>query len=295
MTVARYEGHLAIDEKKQYAQLVSASTLIPGPFRNRPEDVFVAVEMGYALGLAPIVALSEINVINGTPSLSAALMVSLARQAGHKIRTTGDNTHARCEITRADDPDFTHVAEWDIDKAKSAGLWGKGFWSKDPGTMLKWRAASEAVRFACPEVLAGLKYSAEEASDFGPSTKSHAPEGNPSAPPPTARLEDVLPPVVSADSQPEPVVEAEVVEPAAEVAAEKLASTRQRGELIQTIGTNMGITDKAQALAWFSDALGRDLASTGEITAAEAKRLLDELHSMAWAEGEVIDADGVVA
>lgn len=45
-------------------------------------------------------------------------------------------------------------------------MWGKGHWAKNPGLMLKYRAASECIRLACPEVLAGIKYTPEEVSEF---------------------------------------------------------------------------------------------------------------------------------
>lgn len=164
--IVTYEAPLP--ERMRYAGALAESGLIPQAFRKQPANVLVAIEYGHALGIAPIVALSEINVISGTPSLSASLMAALARQAGHKVRVTGDATSATCTIVRSDDPDFEHSATWDKKKAQDAGLWGKGHWSKDPATMLRWRAISECVRFACSEVLGGLKYTPEEVAEFAP-------------------------------------------------------------------------------------------------------------------------------
>jgi hypothetical protein len=167
MTIATTES-APLPDRMEYAKALAVSSLIPKAFQHRPADVLVAVEYGNALGIAPIVALSEINVINGSPSLSASLMAALARQAGHKVRVTGNASSATCEIVRADDPGYTHTATWDEKKARDAGLWGKGFWAKDPATMLKWRSISECVRFACSEVLGGLKYTPEEIRDMQP-------------------------------------------------------------------------------------------------------------------------------
>ncbi len=195
MTIAHIEpDNTSLTDKIAYAKALAAAQLIPQAFRNRPADVLVAIEYGDALGLRPVVAMAEINVINGTPSLSASLMASLARAAGHKVRVTGDAKSARCEIVRADDPDFTHVAVWDEAKARAAQLWGKGHWAKDAGTMLKWRAISEAVRFACPEVLAGIRYTPEEVSDFTPAAKTNAP------PPATSLREAIAAEKVDADT-----------------------------------------------------------------------------------------------
>lgn len=157
-----------LSERMEYAKVLSEALIIPKAFQKRPADILVAVEYGRALGIEPIVALREINVINGTPALSALMMAALAREAGHKVRTTGDSKSATCVIVRKDDPDFDHSATWDEQKARDAGLWGRGHWGKDSGTMLKWRAIAECVRFACPEVLGGLKYSVDEVEDFAP-------------------------------------------------------------------------------------------------------------------------------
>ncbi|MDV6274312.1 hypothetical protein R3Q06_12440 [Rhodococcus erythropolis] len=156
----------SLPEKMEFAKALAQAGMIPRVYQGAPANVLVAIEFGEALGIKPIVAINEINVINGTPSPSASLMASLARNAGHKVRVTGDASSATCEIVRVDDPEYTHTATWTQAKAQSAGLWGKGHWGKDPATMLKWRAISECVRFACSEVLGGLKYTPDEIENF---------------------------------------------------------------------------------------------------------------------------------
>lgn len=156
-----------LPDKIQHAKALADSGMIPRVYQGAPANVLVAIELGEALGIKPIVAINEINVINGTPSPSASLMVSLARAAGHKVRVRNDESGAGvCEIIRADDPEYTHRSVWDEKKARAAGLWGKGHWGKDPATMLRWRAASECVRLACSEVLGGLKYTPEEVMEM---------------------------------------------------------------------------------------------------------------------------------
>lgn len=169
------QAPMDLDEKAEYVQRMSSAWIIPKVYQKQPANLFVAVEMGEALGIHPLVAINEINVINGTPSPSASLMASLARQAGHKVRITGDAESATCTIIRSDDPDYEHTATWDVKKAKDAGLWGKGHWAKDSATMLKWRAISECVRFACSEVLGGLKYTPEEVAEFTSQEQQHRP------------------------------------------------------------------------------------------------------------------------
>lgn len=167
MTIATIEKQVpSIEDKLRYADVLAKSGLLPEAFRRQPANVLVAIEYGEALGIRPIVALSEINVINGKPSLSASLMASLARQAGHKVRTSSTLNQATCTIIRADDPGFEHTVVWDEQRARSTGLWDKGFWKKDPQVMLEWRAIAACVRKACPEVLAGIRYTPEEVAEF---------------------------------------------------------------------------------------------------------------------------------
>lgn len=165
--IEQYTGGPSLPDKMEFAKALAHAGMIPKVYQAAPANVLVAIELGEALGIKPIVAINEINVINGTPSPSASLMISLARAAGHKVRVYNDDTGAGvCEIIRADDPDFTHRSVWDEAKARKGGLWGKGHWGKDPATMLRWRAASECVRLACSEVLGGLKYTPEEVAEF---------------------------------------------------------------------------------------------------------------------------------
>jgi len=177
ITVHSSAAQMSVSERQHYASVLADARMIPKAFQKSPADIFVAIEYGNALGIAPIVALNEINVINGTPSLSASMMASLARNAGHRVRTQNlEDGSAVCEIIRSDDPEFTHRSEWDQKKAQGAGLWGKGHWAKDPATMLRWRAISECVRMACPEVLGGLKYTSEEVIEFTAPQQAQRPQ-----------------------------------------------------------------------------------------------------------------------
>lgn len=155
-----------LDAQLAYANEIAKSGLIPAEFRKRPENVLVAIEWGRELGLTPIASLNEIYVVHGSPSLSAKAMLMLARAAGHRVRVTGDEQAATCEIVRADDPGFPHKVTYSMDDAKRAGLMGNTGWKNDPATMLRWRAVANAVRLACPEVLGGIAYLPEEVEEI---------------------------------------------------------------------------------------------------------------------------------
>src|SRR5262249_44858070 len=163
----RQAGTVAgLGEKIEYARFLAKSGLLPQAFREHPENVLYAYEMGELLGLHPMAAITGIHVIEGKPSISAGLISALVRRAGHRIRVEsagdGDEMRARCQIVRADDPGFTYSATWTMARAKQADLLGKANWRKFPQAMLKARAVSECARDACQEVLIGIKYTPDE-------------------------------------------------------------------------------------------------------------------------------------
>lgn len=148
----------------QYARALSEASLLPNAYRKQPANVLLAMEYGEALGLSPIAAIQGVHVIDGKPTASAQLIGALVRKAGHRLRVSvsPDGTAAKATIVRSDDPDFVFESLWTLDRAQAAGLIGKGTWKAYPASMLKARAITEVARDACPEVLSGVAYTAEE-------------------------------------------------------------------------------------------------------------------------------------
>lgn len=153
---------LTLTDKFRYADLLSKADMLPAAYRGKPGNVLLAVEMGEALGINPYVAIQGLHIIEGKPTGSAALISSLVRRAGHRLRVQGNETEATCTITRRDDPDYPFVATWTIERAKQADLLKKDTWRKYPAAMLKSRAITECARDACQEALNGVQYTPEE-------------------------------------------------------------------------------------------------------------------------------------
>ena len=192
-----------LDQQINYAKAMAVSNLLPVAYQHHPENVLVALAQGQALGIAPIQAMNQINVIKGKPALSADLIAALVRRAGHKLRVEGDDTYAQATIIRADDPDYTpKPIRWDMERAKRAGLLGNPSWQKYPAAMLRARAISEAARAWANDALYGFIYTPEELDnswlpDSDPGTgepvhnapapapvQSQAPQPHPTAPKP---------------------------------------------------------------------------------------------------------------
>lgn len=152
-----------LDQRIRYAQHIAQSGLLPAAYRGRPANVLVAIETGNMLGIAPMAALHNIFVVDGKPTLSAALMGALVRRAGHKFRVWAEGEDkAIAELVRADDPGFTYRAVWTTQRAKDADLLRKDVWKKYRVNMLKNRAASEVCRDGAQDVFLGPVYVPEE-------------------------------------------------------------------------------------------------------------------------------------
>lgn len=155
-------SHMSPESAKSFANALAGSRLLPPDYRGDPASVLWALEYGRELGIGVVTTVSSVHVINGKPTASADLMASLTRRAGHRMRITGDDTHAEVHIFRADDPEFAFTCRWDMDKAHQAGLTKSNTWKSYPAAMLRARAISECVRMACPEVMHGTIYTPEE-------------------------------------------------------------------------------------------------------------------------------------
>ena len=165
--LARFDG---LGDRMAYAKALAEASLLPAAYRKAPANVLLAMEYGDALGLAPVAAIQGIHVVDGKPTASAQLIGALVRRAGHRLRVeaSADGLSATATVIRSDDPDFTFTAHWDMARATAAGLAGKGVWKLYPANMLKARAITEVARDACPEVLSGVAYTAEELEPSGP-------------------------------------------------------------------------------------------------------------------------------
>lgn len=261
-------------ERISYAESIAPADLLPVAYRNKPANVLIAVETGDALGIPRIQALSSINVINGRPSMSAELMGSIVRRAGHKLRVkrSHDPLTVTAELVRADDPDYAFTATWDQGKATVAGLWGKDQWKRYPEAMLTARAISEVCRMGAPDALMGVVYTPEEARES--SGERVSAQGGL-----RALMAESKP---TAEDSPAPVEPDPAPEPAPEPEAEDVQAliTDEQADAIAKGFAYLGhTTKKAQNDVWRF--VTGHLPKTGEATEAEAEQVLAYLREQA--------------
>ena len=158
-------------EAIDFSNMLSKSTMVPKAYQNKPEDVLVAVQWGYELGLAPLQALQNIATINGKPSVYGDAAMALVQNSpvceDVKEYFEGEGTSNPIAVCVAKRKNRTEViSKYSVEDAMRAGLWNKqGPWTQYPKRMLQMRARGFALRDAFPDVLKGL-ITVEEAQDY---------------------------------------------------------------------------------------------------------------------------------
>ncbi len=152
------------------SQRIAESGLAPKGM-EKPETIFVALEMGMELGLPMMAALRNIAVINGRAAVWGDAALALVQNSGlvedydEYVEGEGDQM-AGVVTSKRRGRSRPQTTRFSVADAKRAGLWGKqGPWSQYAPRMLKLRARGFNLRDQFPEVLQGL-YTAEEAMDI---------------------------------------------------------------------------------------------------------------------------------
>lgn len=149
-------------EGMQMAKIV-ASTGLYGV--KTPEDAFVRMSTGMALGLSAPQALRGLFVISGKVGIAADLMMALAlRHPECRYFRCVETTVERASFAtqRASDPEM--ALSFTMQEAHDAGLMSNANYKKYPAAMLRARCIAALARLVYPEVMHGL-YVPEELSE----------------------------------------------------------------------------------------------------------------------------------
>lgn len=262
---------MAADRAHRIAQQLAATAFVPASMRGKPDDVTAAILAGQELGLQPMAALRSMDIIQGTPALRAHAMRGLVQAHGHQVQVV-ESTAERCVMTgrRKGEPEWQQV-EWTLDRARQLGLTSKDQWKKQPTAMLIARATGEICRLIASDVLHAMPYASEEID--GRDRQA------PPSPPPAPRVT-----ISELTAEPDPEPETEEGQTAPEPAAQAEPPTAPRDGVtepqLKAIGARMrelGITDRADALACVTEIIGRRVESRNELTREEAKAVIEAL------------------
>jgi hypothetical protein len=146
-------------------QVMASAIVKSGLFGMKtPDQALALMIVATAEGRHPGSVASDYHIIQGRASLKADSMLARFQQSGGRVEWH-DHTNEKVSAT------FTHPAggslriDWDMARAKTAGLGGKDNWRSYPRQMLRARVISEGVRATFPAVLNGM-YTPEEVGEF---------------------------------------------------------------------------------------------------------------------------------
>lgn len=134
-------------------------------FGMKSEDQVLALMLvAQANGQHPAAAARDYDIIQGRPSKKSEAMLRDFIGAGGSIKWHAlDNEHAAATFSH---PQGGSVSiDWDMNRAKEAGLAAKEMYKKWPRQMLRARCISEGVRTIYPVATGGM-YAPEEVQDL---------------------------------------------------------------------------------------------------------------------------------
>lgn len=171
------------DELMRFASIAEKTDMVPKEYQGNLEKIFICVQMGAELGLAPMQSLHNIAVINGKPSLYGDAMLAICKASplcewvheelqGNKK----EEWVAICTVKRKGNKEVVSKFSWQdavnaklIERAMKPN--SKGWvnenapWLTHPKRMLQFKARNFALRDAFPDLLNGL-ISQDEALDY---------------------------------------------------------------------------------------------------------------------------------
>lgn len=158
------DGWLAVaSDVIKLANVIAPTDFVPDAYRDNPPAVAAAILTGRELGIGPLTSLRHVQVVKGTPTLSAEYKRARVLAAGHEFDVL-ELTTQRCRVSgrrRGSNKPPLEIT-FTMDDAKTAGLLapsksGKpGAWQTRPRRMLFARAGSELCDFLFADVVNGL-------------------------------------------------------------------------------------------------------------------------------------------
>ena len=246
-----------------------------------------AVLQGISLGIDPLMALQQIYIIHGRPGMYADMMVALVQSHGHEVwdEDLSDNRAVVCGRRKGTEHTVRVVITMDM--ARKAGWTSNQAYAKTPQDMLWARAASRVCKRIASDRLKGLA-SVEEIEDSiqvqataGNATRTVNPPARPKGQIATALREARE----LSDRAEEPPLEAESVDAGTDIPAEPLMTPAQSKKLHALLG-KAKLGDRDEGLAYLSEQVGRDIATSKELTKVEAMRVIDFLEQAPPADPE---------
>jgi hypothetical protein len=149
---------LVVSDVIKLANVIAETEFVPKRYRGNAPAVAAAILAGRELDLPPMTALRHVQVVEGSPSLSAEYKRARVLAAGHDLDIV-ELTTTRCRVVgrRRGTGKPPLEITFTIDDAKKAGLVKpRGAWETRPRRMLFARAGTEVCDFMFADITNGL-------------------------------------------------------------------------------------------------------------------------------------------
>ena len=164
---------ITMEKMMEMANMLAKSTIVPVEYRNRPENVFLSLDMANRLGMSPMSIMNNMYVVNGKPSFSGSFVSALIKStplfSDVELVWVGEQgkpsygAYVRAIETRTGRE--LKGATVTLEMAKMEG-WDRNVkWKSMSELMISYRAFSFFGRVHASELLNGV-YSTEEMEDL---------------------------------------------------------------------------------------------------------------------------------
>ena len=151
----------AMSAAHKLATVLCNTAMVPATFKGKPDDAAAAILYGAEVGLKPQQALQQVFVVHGQPAIYARTMVALLKAKGYKFETV-ESSDESVTVHGVSPRGEEETSTWTIQRAEKAGYTKNAKYKTDPQAMLYAKSASEVARKLAPDVLLGIKYTAED-------------------------------------------------------------------------------------------------------------------------------------
>lgn len=157
----------------KYATQYAKSDLVPALYKNKPENVIIAMGMSRKMDLDLFTVMQNLNIVRGKASWTGSFCKTLIELTGKfkdldyvYVGEKGkDDYGCYLQATRVSDGKIVKGATVDTAMVKAEGWITNTKWKSMPELMFAYRASSFFARMHCPEALNGV-YTSEEIEDI---------------------------------------------------------------------------------------------------------------------------------
>ena len=172
---------LSFEKLMEMSSFLAKSTIVPVMYQNRPENVYVALDMSSRMGISPMIVMQNLFVIQGKPSWSGSAISALIKASTqfknvelHYIgepNTDGWGAYVTAEKTSTGNTIKGGTVTIAISKKEGWYQKAGSKWQTMPEIMLAYRAFAWFGRVHAPELMMGLQ-SSDELEDLNTVTKA---------------------------------------------------------------------------------------------------------------------------